>query len=349
MAKTSGMRLFCLLGFSMLSFQVWAAEVSCGKKIKDDEFTSGFTKIRDLAIATNTKLCQSMLTIDTDHEQLFRATMIDFSSSARKLIHKSFDPKIFPAVDEQFDHFELSIAGLKGDFDQNALERLNASGPFALKLFFDLSPTRSDIGAGLADRCKKVTGSKDLYSGCKKAFEDVASGFNAYRDAYNEYRYGKNEEQLVVLSAQWDKFLTDARGQTLLDVLVTTWVHRDYYSQTRLVAPASTQYFLLRPQVVYEHAGGAPKGDKDNLALAIEWAGINWWNAKIPFGVSVVSVYVDQANVDSVATGLQFTLDNKYSFGVTKRGDETAVFLSLDLIKLFQYKNAALERYKALF
>ncbi|MEX0941444.1 MAG: hypothetical protein WD002_02750 [Pseudomonadales bacterium] len=347
MMSIHGIRSLVLVGFSVLALQASAAEVSCGE-IGKGEFESGFTELRDLAVATNARLCQSMLTIDSDHEQRFRATMLDFSSSARKILHQSFDTNKFKAVDQQFDYFELSVAGLKGDFNVDALERLNARGILDTELYFDRNDVRSTIGQNLDAACAQVAGSKKTYSGCEAAFKDVASGFNAYRDAYNEYRYSKNEEQLAVLSAQWDKFLTEARGQTLLDVLVTTWMHRDYYSQTKLIAPAATQYFLLRPQVVYEHAGGAPKGDKDNVALAIEWAGINWWNSKLPFGVSIVSVYVDAANQDSVATGLQFTLDNQYSFGVTRRGDETAVFLTLDLIKLFQEKRQQLERNKSM-
>jgi hypothetical protein len=348
MLKAPALRQFILIGFSLFALQVSAAEVTCPKVGKDD-FESGFKAIRDLAITTNSKLCQSMLTIDVDHEQLFRATMLDYSAKVQKLIYQSFDEQVFTDIGQQFNQFELRITDLKGDFNDASLERLQVDGVIDTALYFDLSEPRGKIGAILDRQCKEVAGSKKAYSGCKAAFQDMASGFNAYRDAYNEYRYGKNEKQLSVLSSQWDKFLTEARGQTLLDVLATTWMHRDYYAQTRLVAPASTQYFLLRPQVVYEYIEGAPKGDKQNLALALEWAGINWWNNKIPFGISVISVYSDQANQDSVANGFLFTLNNKYSFGVTKRGDHTAIFITLDLVKLMQDKNEQLERYKSMF
>jgi hypothetical protein len=341
-----------ILGLILLqiSFGLQALDVSCGE-IERDEFESGFEDIRDLAIATNYKLCQSQLTFGDDHENQYRITLFDFSSAVRTMVYESFDRDSFSeAVDTQFDYFDQTIAGLAGDFDDDGLERLNSDGLFETQLYFDgRVDSKSEISADLDSACKKVAGSKKRFSGCEAAFKDVASAFNAYRDGYNNYRYGKNEKQLSALSAQWEKFLTEARGQTFLDVRLTTWMHRNYYSQTKLVAPAATQYFLLRPQIVYEHTSGVPKGDKDNIALSIEWIGINWWNTKFPIGISIVSVYLDKPNQDSVATGVQLTFDNEYSIGVTKRGDETAIFLTLDLIKLFQDNSKKLETYKSQF
>ena len=90
----------------------------------------------------------------------------------------------------------------------------------------------------------------------------------------------------------------------------------------------------------------ASDGEQMKEALAVEWLGVNYWNWKIPFGISAVSTYADRASVKDISHGLMFHVNNKYSFGLTRNGDDNGIFFTLDLLKLFEDKQSNFTKYR---
>ncbi len=130
-------------------------------------------------------------------------------------------------------------------------------------------------------------------------------------------------------------------------------MEKDHFKQGHLVGPPKRQWTALRPNLVYEHVDGDLGGDKTKIGVAIEWIGINWWDKgsspiKIPFGVSVASVYSDRAAVDDVGHGLMFHFNNSYSVGWSRRGGDDGFYISIDLLKAVVDKKATFEKYKGL-
>ncbi|UZE95371.1 hypothetical protein [Alkalimarinus alittae] len=103
---------------------------------------------------------------------------------------------------------------------------------------------------------------------------------------------------------------------------------------------------MLHPRAVYEFNQDAIKGDRSQLGLGIEWFGVNLWDAMIPIGVSVVSIYADYADKHAIGHGLQLTLNNSASIGWVDRGESNGEFVTLDFLKLREDKHEKLEQYK---
>jgi len=165
---------------------------------------------------------------------------------------------------------------------------------------------------------------------------------------YTDQILKDNGMKLESLQNQWTSFIDDARYQTPLDVWVTTKWYEEYFKRDQLSGPPPTQLFLLHPTLVYEHLPDAEKGSKDDLSLAVEWGGINWWRKGI--GFSVASVYKDRKSEPAVGHGLMIHVKNKYSFGYIERNDgDNSFFINVDLMELFGNKQEKYDKYKKYF
>lgn len=341
-------------GSHVMANQEDEVSVDC-TNIPDGIYDSRFKELRKVAVATNKLLCQSFLQNKSSYSDTVRELLVNYAFEAKSILSQDFNSDDFPQIGKQLNLFReatrtynLEISGI----DNLDLDTMSVGG-VPRKLYF------SNVGAIQGSKlptdkkseCAAInpndnTGNKNPYISCKSAFEDAALAFNAYKFSYNEFRYGENEKKLNYLSQQWDKYSSNARSQTFLDVWLTTLIHRSYYQQNKLVAPASTQYFLFRPQVVYEFSSEAKKGDRNQVGLAAEWFGVNWWDLKIPFGVSAISVYSDYEEESSVGHGLQFTINNNMSIGWVHRGDLDNIFVSVDFLKFWEDKSEKIQQYK---
>ncbi len=334
---------------------------SCAEINSTKQFDSSFTELRELAITINKKLCLINLNLLEDRlneEQLneyqlnsVKDIMLEYSDSAKALMRSDFKGDGFNFIDKQFDKYNEAIEKHHSIVpSEEIMYKMKADGALITKFYFALpNESRSEVSNTLDSSCIKINSGTEAYKDCKEALNDAARAFNAYSYSYDMFRYEKNAKQLNLLGKQWDNYIQEARAQTLLDVMFTTWMHNDYYSDSKLVAPASTQYFILKPQVVYENVFDAENGDRSKIGLGVEWIGINWWDLKVPFGVSVISIYSDYQSLPSVGHGLLFTFDNKYSLGFTRRGSETGAVVTIDLLKFMQNKKEKLEQYKSSF
>lgn len=311
---------------------------------------SRFKGIEKLAIDVDTKLCQSLLTLNGDFT-LTRDLLVDFGEQSEALLLERFsNDSVKTAIITQFGHYTDEILEIKGDLQNNDYPKLSVTTVNST-LYFTV-PGRvkeSTIADNFDTSCTTVTGddsNQTPFNMCTEALNDAASAFNNYEVSVTRYRTAQNDPKLNYLSSAWSRYLDKARSQTILDVWVTSAIHDDYYSQRKLVAPHPRQYFLLRPQVVYEFNQDTKKGDRNQLGLGVEWFGVNWWDTKIPFGVGLISVYADYEEADSVGHGFQFTFNNSASIGWVDRGDTEAIFVTLDFLKLWEDKSAKMEQYK---
>ena len=156
---------------------------------------------------------------------------------------------------------------------------------------------------------------------------------------------------------QWRRYATEARSQTPIELFINSkWFDRKESKQGFVGAP-DYQIIFLHPSVVMESVKNAADGSKFKAGLAMEWIGGNWWSwsdgedaqMETPLGISIISTYADRAGTKDVGHGLMFHYDHVYSLGVTRHGDDTGVFLSIDLQKLFTDKAAKLAEVKQKF
>ena len=178
---------------------------------------------------------------------------------------------------------------------------------------------------------------------CRDVFEDFANAFNPYRSAYNNVY--DNTEALDKLGSEWDRFLELSKSQTALEVLLTTQFQRGHFKQNYLVGPPSFQIIALHPHLVYSYMDDAPDGNNQELGLALEWFGINFWDWKVPLGISFTTTYLDRADFDDTGKGVMVHIDNHYAIGWSEHGDEDAVYVTIDLLKMFQQKKQQYQAY----
>jgi hypothetical protein len=191
------------------------------------------------------------------------------------------------------------------------------------------------------DDCRRVDENKN----CKELFSDFKVAFNAYRKTYDQFANQKNQQLLVQINSDWKRFLAVSKSQTALEVWLTTMWHGGHFKKDHLVGPPKSQVIALHPQLVYEYAEEAADGDNTEFGMAVEWLGLNFWDWKMPLGVSITSVYTDRADFDDIGTGVTLHIDNKYIVGWSRHGSEDGFYFSLDLLKLFEDKKQKYQRY----
>lgn len=207
----------------------------------------------------------------------------------------------------------------------------------------------SIIENNLAKSCTEVTGNSETssrFNSCTEALNHAGSAFNIYEISVTRYHTKRNHPQLESLRNSWSRYLEKSRSQTIVDVWFSTVVQHNHYKQKKLVKPHPRQYFLLRPGFVYQYYPNADKGDRNSFGLSMEWLGVNWWDARIPFGISMISTHTSFLDGDSTGLGIQLTIDNSYSLGWVNRDSNNGIFLSVDLLKLWDDKTTRLEQYK---
>lgn len=179
---------------------------------------------------------------------------------------------------------------------------------------------------------------------CTDAFRDFGDAFNNYRSAYDNL-FGTNADLLDELNADWDRFLEASKAQTAVEAVATTWWHRGHFDEDHLVGPPPSQIILLHPDLVYHQIDSDTEGSTAELGMGVEWVGINWWNLKVPFGVSLASVYVDHDGAKDVGHGIQLHFDNRYSLGWARHGDKDAFYFNIDVLKFLETREGKFSQY----
>ena len=184
--------------------------------------------------------------------------------------------------------------------------------------------------------------------GCIPIFKSIGNIMHQQSIFINSMTSDKVYEKILIFDEKWNNYTNNSRFQTFVDAAFTSWWHKDHFTiADRFVSPPPYQMFALHPSIVIDHFSEAEKGNKDEVSVALEWVGVNFWDATIPWGVSFASVYTDRIEGRSIGTGLMFHLNNRFSFGFARRGNnENSFYINIDLMDWFGEKQNKLETYK---
>ena len=305
-------------------------------------------RARELSLSP--ELCLALLSGDTaSFESVQNRQYREFGIAAKLAAGRFLDGPQFRDWERPFDAWieQISVGGFNNKQIPSFSSTPSITTPPESWFFFDDTARRGILEDLSEDSCGA---GGDL--NCKAIVDDLGNAINDYNLSYRVHTLNSTGRTLDKLSGQWDRYLESARAQTILDLALTSYLERKHFRAGYLVGPPPRQWSLLRPNLVVEHAGDAPQGEKDKLTVAVEWIGVNWWDERsplfdIPFGISLASIYADRPDIDSGGHGVMLHIDNKYSLGWATRSGDSSFFFSVDLLKFVENKEAQFNRYKA--
>jgi hypothetical protein len=228
---------------------------------------------------------------------------------------------------------------------------LSVIGPHKPRLWvYHAADGKVDVGIDVASEltaCKEPVNAPECTQGYLQAKQLVryvtvtkrALDYFATRDVHSI------AVQVNMLEKRWEHYFNDARSQFFWELGINGWLYGTANKgKEGLLSPPDYQVLVLHPSVGLEYVD-AKAGDRFREAIVLEGIGINKWawkddKMKLPLGMSLIGVYGDRSSVPQVGYGALFHYNNNLSLGVTRRGSETGVILSLDLAKLFLKQSA---------
>jgi hypothetical protein len=320
-----------------------------------DNYPTQHKSLQNLAKALGPTLCKNVLQITDEEISSFENALTDYAVFANADIKNTFPEEIFTGVSNIAQLWEEQLRNYKATFDylNPILFGMNDLGPGVGKDRFNfrvnLTPHSQNYLEMKIDREQKKsckTSNKDI--DCQNAIDSLNNAIKPAFSLLNSELLENNGKLLGQLQSDWKSFIKEARYQTPLDVWFTTVIQSDKFNGADLTGPPTTQWFLLRPSLVYEHVKELEKGNRDQVSVALEWVGMNWWKEGI--GFSFTSIYNDRAETSAVGHGFTLHIKNKYSIGYVHRKDKNGgVFLNLDLLEVFGEKKKVYKKYKDYF
>ena len=194
--------------------------------------------------------------------------------------------------------------------------------------------------------CNSDIGQYDQSKNCRDMTEEMEEIYNfvqnvhAARGAYSVASY------LEVLDNQWDKFFKESRSQTPLELLING---KRFKNQSgRFLSPPKTQLIILHPTVMMEYVKDAPDGEQQREGLVLEIIGINRWERDKwykPTGIALIAAYSDKPEIKDWGYGALLHFGNSIAIGAASYSGETGIFITADLLKIFQSKQKLLQKY----
>lgn len=338
---------FCglFLLFGSIGAGAETAEIDCSvEPYSGTIFSPLYQSTQETALSFCRSLMQTRIkknAIDTrDINVRARSLLTDFAAVSKKALD---DKSLFESASYQDQFSQLDKTFQKFDFNDPRLPELNVAKVLGVSrvegYFMPLLESENRFDINEVDQCGVVSSGVS----CRGLFEDFASAFNPYRSAYNNVY--DNSKALDKLGNEWDRFLEISKSQTALEVFLTTRVQRSHFKKNHLVGPPSYQVIALHPHLIYSHMDDAPDGIDQEMGLALEWIGVNFWDWKVPFGLSFATTHVDRAGFNDTGKGVMLHIDNHYAIGWADHGDEDTVYVTLDLLKLFEEKQQQYQAY----
>jgi hypothetical protein len=199
-----------------------------------------------------------------------------------------------------------------------------------------------------AEDCREAAENVKAGSTCREVLEEFSQLYT-YAHSMVEQRgaiaFSKN---VAALTQEWDNFLKYAHAQTLLELTLNSYFYRKH-EQPVFRSPPDRQIILLHPNVVLESVDAALEGNQTKEAFMIEMIGMNWWRERpwyVPSGGSLVTLYSDRSGVSDIGYGLAIHFQGVYTFGYAFHDSNGGIFISVDLLKLFQDKKKIIEKYQ---
>jgi len=336
------------------TYQVTSLAEGSECKFQDsDNYKTTFSSIKQTGMVTSERLCALFNNLSVSNNEI-DSVLEDYVSNYESVIREKFPENDFPGITQFLagtrNYLVIDDIAYKtlADFKVDRAEEGDFEGVKEGSVIFyyaDLEKNKLVIDPSKDVVCKTIINGKN----CLVVFKDLSNALNTYRQSYVQYVTSTNLASITRIQEKWDSFLTGGRSQTFLDVMVTSFINKGYYKDKKLKAPHPVQYFFMHPSIVYEHLNDTSRGKRDEMALSLELFGVNWWDLDIPFGVSAGWVYSDRENASSVGKSLMIHVKNQFSFGYTWRDKEDGgdgVFVSIDLLKLFEDKKEMLGKYQ---
>ncbi len=361
--------IFTFLYISIVAWPLTTVDADSSDDQISCEYQEGYkanlptnlTALQQQAIEIGQEICLSSLIITTNENIDISPRLIRFASGAREALDAMYPDSVFPGLSGLSETWFNQVTDTDNDYRNFALVKatnITTGIPprNSIEFKLDLSPNSKIIFESsntLNAHCKSLIDQSGIdYSqvtkDCKNSFNLWSNAVTPFQFLYSDRVLKNNGEKLFRLQDRWKRFVEDARYQTPLDVWATTRWHSEQFKSKHLTGPPSTQLFLLHPTIVYEHIPDAEKGSREDVSVAIEWAGINWWENG--FGISITSIYKDRSTQPSVGTGLTFHVQNKYSFGYVKRSNgDDSLFFNVDLLEWFGDKKEKYNKYRKYF
>ncbi len=312
-----------------------------------------FKILQDQSNAVSLALCKTLLSPkDAESSEIQNELLFQYSLEVKAAAEKSFQKYDFKNLTRPFDAFSSVV--VEGPFESKKLPDFNADAISqggllndTVIFYFHDKKTKGSFPLTKNDDCKLD------YEGdtCDAVLKDFALAINRYKYLYKSITAAETQIKLKTLSKRWDNYLDAARPQTSLDIIFTTLLEGRHFKQDYLVGPPERQWIFLHPSFVYEHIKSAPDGENNQISLAIEWFGVNWWDKKnsllpFAFGASIASTYSDRLGAEDLGHGVMLHFDNQYSLGWANHDGEDGFYISLDIFKLIKNKKERFDRYK---
>lgn len=250
--------------------------------------------------------------------------------------------------------------------DAMGLTKIDQTGGVAAQIqifnnkYFNLESTTLSVNNRSDDSTSFYQNSKNIVS--LQSNECQSEYKTNCRDVVEEYRQAleipwynikqntsaKAVADLNLKSLAWQRYFEERRSQTLLELTINTWSYRKELRKREPIDPPNYQLIFMHPSIVLQQSPDEIDGSQLKGALAVEWLGINFWDLKVPLGASVVTTYADRAIGKDFTTGFMIHISNDYSIGITHIGGENNIFISVDLMKLFEDKNSNFKKFVSL-
>jgi hypothetical protein len=329
----------------------------------DKDYIQGLpTNLVDLqqqAAKVGQEICLSSLKVLPNESIEVSPNLTKFAEAARKEFNRLFPDNTFDGISKLSESWYHQVTDINNDYRNFALiegVRLQSGMPpranIGFKLYADASSNiKYILTQARKDHCSKVIDDSSIsppsgVKDCKNALDIWGYAVSPFQYLYTNRVLEQNGQKIINLQGQWKNFIKDSRYQTPLDVWATTAWYSDQFKRYHLSGPPSKQLFLFHPAIVYEYSPDSDKGSREDVSIAIEWAGINWWRSG--FGFSVTSVYKDRKDQPSVGTGATFHVKNQYSIGYIYRDDgDDSIFFNVSLKEWFGDKKEKYKKYKA--
>lgn len=194
-----------------------------------------------------------------------------------------------------------------------------------------------------SDACGKAT--TDAESILRYAGLISLVGQFSAQDALTEKR-----DKARQIDDQWKLYIQKTRSQHVLELIINSHAFSRKGEGTFL-PPPDYQWIVAHPSVAMEYVSKASDGSRFTPALLVEWIGYNRWDWKpgpvaamgTAWGGSLISTFSDRAGTRSTGHGVMLHYDHVYSFGVTRHGSDTGIFVSIDLQKMIMDKQKQFE------
>ncbi len=181
---------------------------------------------------------------------------------------------------------------------------------------------------------------------CPNVFDEFIEYYTHAHTAYATPPRLAFVQGLKALSGEWDRYLTASRGFTTLEMAFNSAMYKRNES-VDFQNPPDIQWILLHPNIVIENVDDAADGNNVEEAIVVDIFGMNWWRQDkwyMPTGFAVTGVYSDRPEVQDWGYGASLFFDSVYTVGYSNHDGDHGVYVSFDLLKLFQDKEQVYDR-----